>query len=148
MNKVDEISDARFRSKCTVLGETQQKFIINDFLTSLWTVVNCISFTLSFLTRRREKNTGLNLSITYFLNKLCPKLGRSRGNYLTILYLIIKLLYVINAITQFVLLNKILGVDFLSYGVDALFLAVQGEDISLSNRYVVCLYLSHWSLFW
>ena len=55
---------------------------------------------------------------------------------MTILYLIIKLLYVINAITQFVLLNKILGVDFLSYGVDALFLAVQGEDISLSNRYV------------
>lgn len=47
---------------------------------------------------------------------LCFNFGRALGSYVATLYLFVKLLYVINIFTQFVILNNFLGTDYNLWG--------------------------------
>jgi hypothetical protein len=89
-----------------------------------------------FLTMRQDKNIGCNLSLSYFITKFCcPKCGRRHGNYLITLYLFVKVLYIANVIGQLFMLNHLLGTDFHYYGLDALIMWSQGQDISETERF-------------
>ena len=76
-----------------------------------------------YLRCRNIDNTraGCSLNVKRLLtNTVCRPCGRHRGNYLIIVYLVIKCLYLINVIGQLFLLDAFLGVPFHSYGVDVL----------------------------
>lgn len=47
---------------------------------------------------------------------LCLNFGRSLGSYVSTLYIFVKLLYVVNIFTQFVILNNFLGTDYNLWG--------------------------------
>jgi hypothetical protein len=51
---------------------------------------------------------------------LCFRLGRSLGSYVSMLYLFIKLLYLLNVFGQFVLLNNFIGRGYTLWGWTAL----------------------------
>ena len=71
-----------------------------------------------------------------FLAKNCCLLcGRRYGNYLTFLYLLVKLFYVANAIGQLFLLNSFIGTGYTMYGFDVLHELTTGTDWSPSRRF-------------
>ncbi|KHN74783.1 Innexin-3 [Toxocara canis] len=51
---------------------------------------------------------------------LCLNFGRSLGSYVSVLYIFVKLLYVLNIFTQFVILNNFLGTDYNLWGFQTL----------------------------
>jgi hypothetical protein len=57
-------------------------------------------------------------------------LGKRHGNYLFVLYLFIKFLYLFNVIAQIFLLNWFFGFQYYGYGFDFLKKFIQGEDYS------------------
>ncbi|ELU16070.1 hypothetical protein CAPTEDRAFT_114804 [Capitella teleta] len=57
------------------------------------------------------------------------------GNYLVILYMIIKLLYITNVIGQLFLLNAFLGTDYHLYGIDVLRRIARNENWTTSDRF-------------
>jgi hypothetical protein len=61
--------------------------------------------------------------------------GRRRGNYLIALYLLVKVLHVVNVLGQLFILNAFLGQSFHIYGLDVLKSAVSGEDWTTSPRF-------------
>lgn len=58
--------------------------------------------------------------------------SRRFGCYLVVLYLVTKLLYLVNVIMQFVALNSILSLDFSDYGVQLVKWMLTGQDWTLS----------------
>lgn len=67
---------------------------------------------------------------------LCKKFGLSiYGSYLTIVYLVIKVLYVVNVIGQLFLLNTFLGTDYHLYGFDVMRRMANGEEWTTSSRF-------------
>lgn len=56
---------------------------------------------------QREMSTGFFSQFNRLLRRYCPFciIGRAQGNYLTFVYLIVKLLYITNVIGQLFLLN-------------------------------------------
>lgn len=75
--------------------------------------------------RRRRQAAGL-----------CKKFGLSiYGSYLTIVYLVIKVLYVVNVIGQLFLLNAFLGTDYHLYGFDVMRRMANGEEWTTSSRF-------------
>lgn len=66
------------------------------------------------------------------LNLLC---GRRYGNYLVAVYLLMKILYISNAVGQLFLLNSFLGTDYHIYGFQVLNDLVKGTDWSPSRRF-------------
>jgi len=74
-----------------------------------------------------------SLSLKHTLSRLfCPAFGRHRGNYLVTLYLLIKLMYIANAVGQLYMLNALLGASYHSYGVDVINALLNGTDWSSS----------------
>jgi len=61
--------------------------------------------------------------------------GRHRGNYLVTLYLLVKLLYIANAVGQLYMLNYLLGASYNSYGVDVINAMVNGTDWTSSAMF-------------
>lgn len=61
--------------------------------------------------------------------------GRRYGNYLVVLYLFVKLLYIANVIGQIFALNAFLGQNFSLYGIDVLSALAKGEDWTASPRF-------------
>ena len=57
------------------------------------------------------------------------------GNYLTCLYVLIKLLYILNVILQIVLLNFFLQTNYSMYGFETMSRMVKGEDWTTSHRF-------------
>ena len=52
------------------------------------------------------------------------------GNYLVLVYLLVKLVYIGNAIGQLFLLNAFLGTDYHLYGIDVLRRMATGEVVA------------------
>ena len=78
----------------------------------------------------------------YFLKQskhleMCfPCFGRFLGNYIVVLYLITKMIYVGNTIFQVYLISGLLGKDFWFYGFQFMYFLFQGEGwTSLPNKY-------------
>ena len=70
-----------------------------------------------------------SLSLKHTLSRLvCPGFGRHRGNYLITLYLLVKLLYVANAVGQLYMLNSLLGASYHTYGADVIGAMMNGTD--------------------
>ena len=61
--------------------------------------------------------------------------GRKYGNFLVMLYLFVKLLFVINAIGQFFLLNAFLGTDYHLYGIHVIKSLILNEDWQAAERF-------------
>ncbi|VDD86381.1 unnamed protein product [Enterobius vermicularis] len=59
--------------------------------------------------------------------------GRSLGSYCSVLYLIVKLLYVVNIITQFIILNNFLGSDHSLWGFSTMYDLWNGREWSDSG---------------
>jgi len=82
-----------------------------------------------YLSSQREYKTGFTVSLkTVLSNTLCLCCGRNKGNYLVVLYLFTKVIFILNCIAQFVVLNIFLGMDFASYGLDVMTALVQGQE--------------------
>lgn len=76
------------------------------------------------------------ISLKHCLSRLtCRACGRRKGNYLVILYLFVKALYVINVITQLFLLDVLLGARFHMYGFDVLADVSSGKDWTESSGF-------------
>ena len=57
------------------------------------------------------------------------------GNYLIVLYIFIKLIYISNVVVQVLLLNVFLGMDFSWYGLSVLSRMLQGVEWTTSDRF-------------
>ena len=65
----------------------------------------------------------------------CFLCGRHYGNYLVTCVMVVKSLYLINAICQLYMLNAFLGTDFNVYGFEVLESLYKGEDWTYSPRF-------------
>ncbi|CAF2059883.1 unnamed protein product [Rotaria magnacalcarata] len=65
----------------------------------------------------------------------CCSLGKKSGNYLACSYIIVKLLYIANAIGQIFLLNIFLGNQFHLYGFEVLKKWFYGQQIEVAERF-------------
>lgn len=86
---------------------------------------------------RHNHDTDCTLSIAHCLTSCCFNrcCGRRYGNYLTIVYLCVKLLFVANAVLQLFALNFFLGQDFHLYGVHVIRALISGADWTASERF-------------
>ena len=90
----------------------------------------------SYLSVKRQENNSSWARIKKLMAKKCLFIaGRVYGNYLTVLYLFIKLLYVANCVGQLFLLNVFLGTQYHMFGVYILMSLVQGHDWKSSTRF-------------
>ena len=73
--------------------------------------------------------------LSHVVGRICDICGKRRGNYISILYVVVKVIYLANAIGQFFALNFFLGHDYVSYGVDVFVAMYHGDDWSESERF-------------
>lgn len=72
----------------------------------------------------------------YFLSaKMSLFCGKRHGNVLFGLYILVKLLYIVNAIGQLYMLNVFLKTDFTVYGLEVIRNAIYGSNVSTSPRF-------------
>lgn len=60
-------------------------------------------------------------------------IGKRYGNYLYIIYLIIKLFYILNLIFQLILMNVFFGFHYHSYGLEIIRKFFKGDDYWINN---------------
>lgn len=77
---------------------------------------------------RRNKNKFLRCLLT-----TVPCFGRFMGNYVVILYFIVKLLYIVNTCAQVFLLSGLLGKSFWCFGYDFIVKLLTGHGWTVSN---------------
>jgi hypothetical protein len=89
-----------------------------------------------YLKSQKEYKTGCTLSLKHCLSRTCCMCcGRRHGNYLSVLYLFCKILFIANVIGQLFALNAFLGHDFNMYGIDVIRAVANGEDWTQSPRF-------------
>jgi hypothetical protein len=89
-----------------------------------------------YLTSQREYRSGCTVSLKHFLSRTCCLCcGRRHGNYLVVLYIFSKLVFIANVIGQLFVLNMFLGHDFNLYGIDVMRSLAAGEDWTASPRF-------------
>ena len=89
-----------------------------------------------YLTSQREYRTGCTVSLKHFISRTCCLIcGRRYGNYLVVLYVFCKLIFIANVIGQLFALNAFLGTDFHLYGIDVMRSLANGEDWTASPRF-------------
>lgn len=89
-----------------------------------------------YLLAQRDYRTGCCIRIKHVFAKMCCLVGgRLYGNYLTSSYLIVKSLYVANAVGQLFLLDAFLGMDYHLYGIFVVDKLIKNEDWSASERF-------------
>lgn len=82
------------------------------------------------------KGYKCTISIKHCLSlATCRACGRRRGNYLVMLYMLVKVLYVTNVIAQLFILDVLLGSNFHMYGIDVIAAAINGLDWTESPRF-------------
>ena len=85
-------------------------------------------------------------SIDWFIDCVCCKTrrgnsflcGKRNGNYITVLYVVVKLIFLANVIGQLWTLNFLLGHNYANYGVDVLKAMYHGDDWTESKRFPRC----------
>lgn len=86
-----------------------------------------------FLSHEQEHYKGCNYSIKHcFARIFCYCCGYRSGNYLVFLYLVIKLVFLLNAIVQLFAIGYFLGDHYYSYGLDFFAQSWQGNNIKAS----------------
>ena len=89
-----------------------------------------------YLLAQRDYRTGCCIRLKHIVAKICCLVGgRLYGNYLTSAYLIVKVIYVANAVGQLFLLDAFLGMDYHLYGIYVVEKLIRGEDWSASERF-------------
>ncbi|KAK2140583.1 hypothetical protein LSH36_1297g00000, partial [Paralvinella palmiformis] len=89
-----------------------------------------------YLSSQTNYQTGCTVSLKHCLSRTCCACcGRRHGNYLVVLYILVKILYIGNVIGQLFVLNKFLGTQFNMYGIDVMKSLAQGEDWTASPRF-------------
>jgi hypothetical protein len=84
---------------------------------------------------RRQSNVRETVWWKKCLLVLIPSSGRYTGDYLRNLFLFIKILYVLNAVSQMLLLSFLLGQPFWSLGITVIRLLYQGKGWDFTSRY-------------
>lgn len=89
-----------------------------------------------YLSSQRDYRTGCTVSLKHCLSRTCCMCcGRRKGNYLVALYLICKIIYIVNVLGQLFALNAFLGTDFHFYGIDVMRSLAAGHDWTQSPRF-------------
>lgn len=89
-----------------------------------------------YLMAQRDQRTGCCVRLKHFVAKLCCLIGgRLYGNYLISSYLVVKVIYLSNAVGQLFLLDSFLGNDYHLYGVHIVDRLVRSEDWTQSMRF-------------
>ena len=90
-----------------------------------------------YLLAQRDYHRGCCYGIRRASAKHCFLIGGKRqGNYLTVSYLLVKLVYLLNAVGQLFLLDLFLGIDYHVYGVRVVARVLRGDDSGeLSQRF-------------
>lgn len=84
--------------------------------------------------RRHDKKDVPTFSkLTRFLSKTCPCIGRFEGNYIVVLYIVTKMIYIINAILQLTLVGVFLGKSFWWFGFNFISELLQGHGWTVAN---------------
>ena len=90
----------------------------------------------AYLTTQRPNHTGCWSRIKAMMAKRCILIaGKVYGNYLTFLYLVIKLLYLCNCVGQVFLLGFILNTDYYMFGIHVLKSLLRAQEWHESNRF-------------
>ena len=84
--------------------------------------------------RRRSNNRGTIWWKKCFL-VFVPSSGRYMGDYLRNLFIFIKVIYVMNVVSQIMLLSLLLGQPFWSLGSTVIRLLYQGKGWEFSSQY-------------
>jgi len=89
-----------------------------------------------YLSSQRSVQTGCTISLKHCFSRTCCLLcGRRHGNYLVMLYMVVKVLSLINVIGQLFILDAFLGNNFHLYGFDVLASIIRGDDWTASPRF-------------
>ena len=89
-----------------------------------------------YLTSQKEYRQGCCVSCKQYMSRhYCLVCGRRYGNYLVFLYIIVKLIYLVNVVSQLFLLDAFLGSDYHMYGAQVLKSLINGEDYGESARF-------------
>ena len=93
-------------------------------------------FCCRYLASQREYQSGCTISLKHCLLRTCCVIcGRRFGNYLVVLYIFTKIIFIINVIGQLFLLNAFLGPNFHFYGIEVITSLTQGIDWTESDRF-------------
>ena len=103
------------------------------------------SKTLELLTNQIMRFVGTprrsslwNISLHHCLARtLCRPFGKRFGNYLVLLHIFVKCLYIGNVVCQLYLLNAILKTPYNVYGFTAVRDAIMGSDLTVTNSSTV-----------
>ncbi|CAH1801762.1 unnamed protein product [Owenia fusiformis] len=85
---------------------------------------------------QREYRTGWCIKVRQFIaTKMCLLCGRRYGNFLIASYLLVKLLYFLNALGQLFLMNAFLKTEYMLYGYEVLRDLAKMDDWTASIRF-------------
>ena len=89
-----------------------------------------------YMLTQREVRTGCLYSIKSSVSKICCFVGgKLYGNYLITGYIVVKLLYLGNAVGQVFLIEAFLNIEYRFFGVHIVERMFRGEDWSHSERF-------------
>jgi len=88
------------------------------------------------MSQRSGVMTSCNISLKHCFTRTCFRCcGRRHGNYLIVVYLCVKLLFLLNVVGQLFALNLFLGQNFHLFGIDVLQAMIDGHDWTTSTRF-------------
>ncbi|CAF0720407.1 unnamed protein product [Adineta steineri] len=91
-----------------------------------------------FIDDPRRGRENRNISILKRIQAVfCCMYGKFQGNYFMMVYILTKILYVVNSIGQLALFNEMLGIKYYRYGLELiqkLILLIQNQSINQSYR--------------
>lgn len=86
-------------------------------------------FNCRYADSHRNYSGSMTLSIKDCCSRIfCFMCGRRRGNYLVTLYIIVKILYILNIVGQIFVLGEFLGFNYFSYGIQFFKSLAYGES--------------------
>eukprot|EP00918_Siedleckia_nematoides_P008653 GHVU01018965.1.p1 GENE.GHVU01018965.1~~GHVU01018965.1.p1 ORF type:complete len:381 (+),score=52.71 GHVU01018965.1:1-1143(+) len=84
------------------------------------------------MSKRKQKAETIWGKFMNCLSLMACCMGKRLGNYLVILYMFIKVFFLINIVLQLVMLNSFLGIDFTTFGANVAYKWYYGEDWTMN----------------
>jgi innexin len=85
-----------------------------------------------YQTKRNSSVSSMNQSLwskfKLYLSVICFWSGKSLGNYLIVLYVFVKTLWLTNIISQLFLLNRFIGNDYYAFGLEVIEMLLSGNE--------------------